>query len=278
MLRITLAAACLLGCGESSEPPIDIIAHVGAHAITEADLRHAAGRDIPDGAARAAALDAVVVEARLAAAARDEGLADDPAVRAELAAAERRILAGRFRERALADAASGKALHARFGERREGLSAAVVTVRHLRVRPDPALERTDPAAARRDAMNRARTLYARIEGGVSFAALAEELADDPRVVVHPEPVTMREGDVDADFLDRVRDLGAGELAPPFDTGFGAHVVRADRAALVQRPKLTEVSGRLRAELRAEAERALMERLAERYPLHTAEPRPEEPAR
>lgn len=277
-LCVLLAAACLLGCGESSHAPDDAIARIGGYAITEADLLLAAGSAELDETTRAAALAALADEARLAAAAREDGLLDDPAVQAEIVAAERQILARRYRSRVLEASVDGRALHEHFDARREALTIAEVRVRHLRVGLDPGLNRIDPDAARRAAMNRARTLYARLESGTSFSALASELGDDPQTTIYAEPVAIREGDVDAEFFERVRGLDRGAIAPPFATGFGAHVVQAERAAVMHRPKLPEVSGRLRAELRAEAERALMRRLDERYPLQKADSRTEEPVR
>lgn len=84
----------------ASTSDVGVIARVGAETVTEADLawlleQNHSGRS--DAASRQAALDELTTRARLAQAARDAGLAADPAARAEIS----RLLATRLRETTL---------------------------------------------------------------------------------------------------------------------------------------------------------------------------------
>ncbi len=81
----------------ASESDAGVIARVGSETVTEADLawqlqQNHAGKNDPT--SRQTALDELTARARLAQVARDAGLADDPAARAEIS----RLLATRLRE------------------------------------------------------------------------------------------------------------------------------------------------------------------------------------
>jgi peptidyl-prolyl cis-trans isomerase C len=254
-----LAAACSRGPGP------DTVAQVGEGTLTRADL-DLATRKIA-GADRAAALVELVGRERLAEAAREDGLATDPTVRAALAAAEREILAAAWLERHLSAESDAAAVRAELEARREALTRTEVHVAQILLRPK---DKTPSAWAGAEA--RASQVYARLLAGEVFAELARTASDDAASASAGGDLgPIREGEVDPKFFEAARVLGAGAFSTPVRTAYGFHLIRAVEAPHAVPPDLAHEAPRLRAELRARERKAIEGELRDRIPVEVFAP-------
>ncbi|RKH20067.1 hypothetical protein D7X74_05030, partial [Corallococcus sp. CA047B] len=119
-------------------------------------------------------MDALVSRSLLAEQARREGLADDEAVKARVATAEREVLAQALLEKRLASVVTESALRKRYESSRDALSRRQVRVRQLFVKV-PA----NDEATRNRAWSRMNALQARLAGGEDFEKVAREASEDP---------------------------------------------------------------------------------------------------
>ncbi len=239
----------LAACGDK-----DVVADVGGTALKRADVAwfwETRDRD----ATPEQALDALVDRARLAEGATRAGLLDDPAVAARVEAARREVLANAYLDKVAAESGTEDALRQRYEKEKESLSRRQVHVAHLVVRL-PA-----DARARTEARARINLLYARVQGGEDFAAVAREASEDAATGEKGGDLgPVREGQVDPRFFDAVVELKQGELSKPFETAFGLHVAKALEAPRTVVPTFQEVRGELAARARHEAAKALEEQL------------------
>lgn len=211
-------------------------------------------------------LEVLVDRALLAEEARRQKLHEQPTVKAQLAAAERELLAHAVLERAVAPSVTEEALRARYEASRSKLERREVHVAQIFARmPEGANE-----TIRRQAQVRINQAYARLAGGEPFETVARELSEDP--VSAPQGGDLgvvREG-VDPAFFAQAVALSAGAWSKPFTTPFGWHVVKALEAPKTVVPSFDEARGVLESEARQEAQAKLMERLRQeisvrRYP-------------
>lgn len=232
----------------------DVIAEVGDTEVRRSELDLSSRGRPADGSA--AALESIIDRAVLAEGAREAGLADDPAVAARLAAAEREILASAYLDRLSADALSEQALRARYEQKRDQLALQQIEVAHIVVRPG-----SGPDAAV-DARRRIQTAYARLRSGEDFAAVAAAVSEDPVTAGRGGQLgTVREGQIDPTFFTAALALKAGQISEPFETSFGWHIAKALADPQKVVPPFAEVRGQLAAEARRETEQAARERLA-----------------
>ncbi|MET0405325.1 MAG: peptidylprolyl isomerase [Cystobacter sp.] len=252
-----------LGCGDSNK-----VAQVGRTVLTREDVALVRSGQSPLVRARPEeALEALVEESLLAEEARRLDLAEEPALKARLAASARSLLAHEVLERAVAASVTEQVLRERYGEVRARLERREVHVAHVFARlPEGADDTT-----RRQAQVRINQAYARLAGGESFATVARELSEDPVSAPRGGDLgVVREGEVAPVFFTQAVELAEGTWSKPFGTPFGLHVVKALEAPRSVVPPFEEVRGKLEAEARQDARTKLLERLRQdisirRYP-------------
>jgi peptidyl-prolyl cis-trans isomerase C len=241
LAAISLAAGCRDG---------SVLAEVGASKLREPDLElwaqsHGGGKT-------PAALEALAKRAQLAEAARKQGLADDPKVRARIAAAEREALAQAYVD-ATAGSPTDADLRKRYDERKDKLSRREVHVAQL-------------LAAGQDnaAEARANRMFSRAAGGEAFDKIARESSDDKVSGARGGDLgKIREGQVDPQFFEAAARLKAGELGRPVRTASGYHVLKALEDPTVFVPEFEQVRGQLAADLRRAAEQEAVARAQEK---------------
>ncbi|WP_434390568.1 peptidylprolyl isomerase [Melittangium boletus] len=259
----------LAGCEDA-----DTVARVGRASLTREDVGLArAGQSPSVRATPEQALEVLVDEALLAEEARRQGLTEEPAVKARLAAQARALLANALFERTVAERVTEQALRERYAEERARLERREVHVAHVFAR----LTENADEATRRQAQARIHRAYARLAGGESFEAVARELSEDAVSAERGGDLgVVREGEVDAAFFTQAVGLVAGTWSKPFESPFGLHVVKALEAPRAVVPPFEEVRGKLETRAREEARTALLERLRgeisiRRHPERLAEP-------
>ena len=245
--RILVVAALLgaLGCSDES-----VLARVGKTKLRAADLAaYAAARR---GASEAQALQELIDRQLLAEEALREDLVQDPSVSARMHAAAREVLAQALLDKKLA---AGEAeLRKRYAEKRAELQKRQIHVAQIVVR-------LGQGASRDTARARAQELYGRALRGDSFEALAREASDDRASAARGgELPVLREGDADATFFDGAAKLHKGEIAPPIETAFALHIVKALDEPVIVTPPFEEIRDRLAARERSEAETRLLSEL------------------
>ncbi|WP_158620254.1 peptidylprolyl isomerase [Corallococcus sp. CA031C] len=244
----------LVACGDPK-----VVAEVGKQKVTRAevaayvDAQSARERPTP-----AQALDALVSRSLLAEQARREGLADDEAVKARVATAEREVLAQALLEKRLASVVTESALRKRYEASRDALSRRQVRVRQLFVKV-PA----NDEATRNRAWSRMNALQARLAGGEDFEKVAREASEDPVSARRGGDLgTVQEGQVDKAFFDEAVKLGRAERSRPFASIYGLHILEALEDARTVVPTFEESRSRLEAEARQEAQVQLARELRE----------------
>jgi peptidyl-prolyl cis-trans isomerase C len=250
----TGAALLLVACGDPQ-----VVAEVGKQKVTRAQV--AAYVDAQSARARPSpqeALDALVSRSLLAEQARREGLTDDEAVKARVAAAEREVLAQALLDKRLASEVTESALRKRYEASRDALSRRQVHVRQLFVKVAGSDE-----AARNQAWSRMNALQARLAGGEDFEKVAREASEDPVSAARGGDLgTVQEGQVDKSFFDEAVKLGRAERSRPFASLYGLHLVEAVEGARTVVPTFEESRGRLEAQARQDAQARLARELRE----------------
>lgn len=266
-LTALVLIASLTGCDG------DVVARAGRTRVTRGELGVYLAR-------RSAAVDAEAAMAELgprallAEAARRDGLEDDPAVKARLAASRREILAQAYLDRELATADREDALRSRYAAQKDALTRRRVHVAHVVF-----LIRDGQPVARERARSEAARAYARLSGGEPFEKVAKALSEDPVSAARGGDLgTLAEGEVDAALFEAAAALRAGEISPPVETRYGFHVLRALAAPERVAPAFEDVRGSLAAAERSDAEQRLLARLRKDIGLEVRTERVREVAR
>lgn len=255
MNRTTLFALLLVLATSLAGCHRDAVITAGRTRVSAAELASYEARRA--GAAnRGAALEVLKTRALLAEAARRDGLDDDPAVRAQLDASRREILAQAYLTRVLAGADREDLLYKRHEAEKKALTRRVVHVAQIAFH----FPQGD-ARAREVSQARAARAYARLSGGEPFEKVARELSED--VATRDRggdlgPVV--EGQVDPAFFQAAAALKPGESSAPLETPFGFHLLKALEPVREEVPSFEHARSRLAAEARHEAEDAALQRL------------------
>jgi peptidyl-prolyl cis-trans isomerase C len=257
--RGALSAAILLACIAPGCRKSDVVAKVGSHDIRRAELvqfsRSRKGE-------LEASLPALVERSLLAEGARKKGLADDPEVRARVAAAEREALAQALLDEATAADTTDQALRKRYEAEKERLVRKRIHVAHLFLR---APARSNDQAAR----EKADRLYAKAVKGTPFADLARSSSEDAATAARGGDLgPLEQGQVDAAFFDAASKLKADEVSRPIRTAFGFHIVKALEAPSMSVPPFEAVRGQLAAEAVRESTDRVLSELRSDIPVKT----------
>ncbi len=274
-VRLVAIAAVALALGACSDR--EVVAVVGKTKVRRADVEgFQGGRGRPANPAQA--LDAVVERTLLAEGARRDGLADDPAVRARLAAAEREILAQAFVDRAVASASAEDALLKRYRDKKEALARRRIHVAHIAVRAPKG-----DAARRSEAESKLNRAYMRLLAGEPFEKVAREMSDDEVSAPRGGDLgPLLEGEVNPAFFEAAAALEKGKTSKPFESALGFHLAKALEPPATVTPPFEEAKALLAAEARREAlektEKELRDRISVKtYPDRLPQRRPPAPA-
>ncbi|MEX0430863.1 SurA N-terminal domain-containing protein [Spiribacter insolitus] len=171
---------------------------------------------------------------------------------------------------------SASDVEARYEERSASTrNASAREVRHILVNvPDGADE-----TAVETALEEIESARERIQGGETFAAVAESVSDDPGSAAQGGSLgTIERGDVDAAFADAAWSLTPGELSEPVRTSFGWHLIEVTDAPAPEMPPLEQMRDQIREEIALErAERRVIELANELDTLAFENPTTLEPA-
>ncbi len=195
-------------------------------------------------------LDRFIEQRLFARAAIADGLADDPAVRADLADARRRILAARYYERRIAAATSEAAVQDLY-ERQRSLAdlGDEVKASYIVVATE----------------EEAKAVIAAVEAGRPFAELARESSRDDATArlggqlgwfVHD---AMAPALAEAAFATK-----PGEMSAPFKTEFGWNVVLVEARRRKAPPSLEELRPTIERFLELQEVNRIVEELGERF--------------
>ena len=245
VVAVMAAAASGCSCDKSS------VATVGSTRLQVADWKAYSEGRAP--AARGTPQDMLaelVDRELLAEGARRQKLADDPTVRARLAAMERELLAQTFLEKTLAAATTEEALHKRYDRSTELLARRKVHVKQILFALAP--DATDDLV--RQAQSRALEAYARLAAGDAFDRVVEALQP---AGVASDLGTVSERQVDQAFFDVAVALKRGEVSKPFRTRFGFHVIVAVEDPHSSLPSYEEALGQVTALVRRDAEMSVL---------------------
>jgi len=249
----------LVACGDPN-----VVAEVGKRDVSKGDVSaYLEARSARDAPSATQALDALVDRSLLADEARRAGLDKDPKVQARLRTAEREVLAQALLDQRLSAAADEAKLRERHAASREKLVRREVHVRQIMVLVPPGADE----ATRNRLQSRINGLYARLVSGEPFEVVAREGSEDTASASRGGDLgPVLEGQVDEGFFTEAARLAKGERSRPFATAFGFHVLEAVEPVRTVEPTFEQVRGRLEAEVRRDAQEALMKELRERIPV------------
>lgn len=132
-----------------------------------------------------------------------------------------------------------------------------IWVAHILLRTTPAMNETERQAL----LTTAFEAYSRVNTGEDFAAIAQEISQDKVSAQKGGDLGwISEGAVSKAFSKVAFDLKKGEVAEPFSTTFGFHIVKALSEPQEVKKPLEAVKGDIRYQLRSQAKSAEISRL------------------
>lgn len=217
-----------------------IVARVDGKTITEADMRLAEaeiGSDLgslPDATKRRVLLEFLIENQLFADAAEKQKLSAGTSFDERMQYWRRRALRDVYFDKSVKDTVSDTETK-RFYDQQVG-----------------ALKPEDEVRARHilvEAKDKARELYQKILHGADFAALAREHSKDPGSKDQGgELGFFSRGQMVPQFEEAAFKLKPGEVAEPFETQFGWHIVKVDERRPRTAPAFEEVKDRVRASI------------------------------
>lgn len=191
-------------------------------------------------------VEAILVTKTLAAQARDAGIHEEAAVKAEIAAASEKILARHRTERAEAAMAvpdlTKRAEELYKSDPRKYSEKDIVHAMHILI--DARCRSADAAKTR------ALEARAEIAAGKPFAEVARKYSDDPSVAKNGGdlgPILI--DNLSPAFVEAALALKAGDLSQPVLTNFGYHVIRLESVKKGRQYSFGEVRESIIAEVR-----------------------------
>ncbi len=191
-------------------------------------------------------LDQLITQKAITAAARAQGLINDPEVQARLRRAEEEALQQALITRAVAPAMTEAALRARYQAEVAGRPAEEeVRARHILV-PSEAEARTALAEARRP--------------NADFAEVARRRSTGPGSREGGDLGFFKRGDMIPEFAAAAFAMQPGQISDPVRTQFGWHVIKVEERRAVPPPPFEEALEALRQRAFEEAVNAEVERI------------------
>jgi peptidyl-prolyl cis-trans isomerase C len=181
------------------------------------------------------------------------GLAEDPAVKQQIAMARTQIIAAKALEK-LADEKIDEKIRSEY-EKEKGNA---MSLRHIVIAyaggAVPAKGGKE-APAEGVAMQRAQSIAARLRGGADFAKTAQAESDDEQSAPNGGMLgPVRPDSLPPDIAAVVTKLQPGQMSDPVKTQFGVHIFKAEQ------PSLDELSPMIRQRVRQQTAESEIKRL------------------
>lgn len=246
---------CLMALSTVAQEEAKVVARSGEVTVTDTELE-AAIESLPEdirqyaaGPGKKSFAEDLLRMKRLAAAAEASGVAERPAVKAQLALSRANTLANAqveaMRESIAVDAERVSALY----EERKGQFERA-KARHILIAFEGSPAAGENPLSDEEAKAHAEALLERIKGGEDFAAIAREESDDKGSGARGgELGEFGRGQMVPAFEDAVFSTGTGELAPVVKTQFGYHVIEVQERRTLP---VESVSEEIESELRQQA--------------------------
>lgn len=230
--------------GASSPVASDaVVATVGGDPITEADLVFAAEdladqlAQIPPEEQRAFLLTVLIDVKLMAAAARAQGMADDPVFQQRIDYLEEQALRRQYITDVVAGGINLEAVQARYDE----LAAEISNEEEIRARH--ILVATEEEA---------QALKAELDGGADFATLANENSTDASAANGGDLGFFGRGMMVQPFEEAAFALEAGGVSEPVQSQFGWHLIKIEERRQASAPPLEQVGQQIQQQLFIEA--------------------------
>lgn len=256
MLALALTAS-LGGCTDER-----VVARVGSREILRDDLPEQRRLTGAAGLSDLDTLEQLIAREQLAVKADALGLSRKPEIQARLRAAQREVLAQAALAATLDGVTETQALQ-RYQADTDAFGVRSVRVAQIVSLVPPGAGPTDVEAAR----SRATTAWASLLGGADFAELARTSSEDLGTSAKGgELGTIREGEIAKPLFEAIVELKEGAYTKPLQGPSGFHIFKALSAPTREVPDFSALKGKIVAQLRGEAERALREQLAKEVPV------------
>lgn len=260
MLRKTLLAASLASvifaspalAQDAAQAEDPVLATVNGEEILESEVRATQQglpqqyRQLPFEMLKPDLLTREINQRLLMGAGSEAGLADDPEVKAQIEALERRLIAETYLDRALNDAITDEAIQAKYDEFvATNEPEPQVRARHI------LLETEEDATA----------IIEELDDGADFVELAKEKSTGPSGPNGGDLGFFNRADMVAPFAEAAFAMDAGTYSDaPVQTQFGWHVIKVEEKKDGTQPSLEEVRQQLVAEVSRDAFNTLVEDL------------------
>jgi peptidylprolyl isomerase len=236
-----------------------VVARVGNRDIHRDDV--AAQRKLT-GKTDADALEQLIDRELLASQAEARGLKKQPEVQARLRAAEREVLAQAVAA-SVADALTETQALERYKADKKQFAVRTIHVAQLVFLAPPQSTQPQLEAAR----SRATAAWAKLLGGADFAELARTTSEEPSTGSKGgELALIHEGEIAQPLFEELVALAAGAITRPIQGPSGFHLFKALDSPGEELPEFGAIKGRIVAQLRSEAQKALREQLVKEVPV------------
>lgn len=237
-----------------------VVASVEGHPIYLSDLGRAERalppnlRSVPFNTLYPVLLDRVVDHEALVMMARRQGLDENPTVKRDIEEATERVLEAAILALDAAPTVTEAAVKARYNQLYAGKPATEeVRARHILVSSE----------------EEANKVIAQLKAGADFAALAEQVSEDPDGKKNGGDLGFfRREQVWPGFADVAFSLQPGQISDqPIHNEFGWHVIKVIERRLVAPPSFSDVHEKIRDELMQEAVRQVVAKARSELTIH-----------
>jgi len=257
-ILVAILVTTMVGC--SADDKEVVVAEVNNQSITESEFDaylKFKRLNATESKQRKVLLDQYLERESISRLIEKEGHLDQEMINAELNEFRKEMVISRYFEQFLKKKVGEDSVKNYYTTHASEFEKKKVRVAHILLRTD----RNMGEIERKAKLTTAMEAYSRIKAGESFADVAMALSED--VVSAKKGGDLgwvQEGAIDPSFSKTVFSMAAGDLAEPFQTSFGFHVVRVEEGPLkVVRPFDTE-KGDIRYRLRNQFKNAELERL------------------
>lgn len=203
------------------------------------------------------ALDSFLEREALASSIEKNKLLGEANIEAELSEFKRQMLISRYFEVFLKDKVNEQAIKNFYASNPEQFETKKVRASHILLRTNPKMSDNEKQAL----LTKAHEIYSKAVAGEDFVELAKNSSEDIVSAKKGGDLGwLKQGSIDPVFSSKVFSMKAGDIAEPFATVFGFHIVRLDEEAQVVKKPFEKVRGDIRYQLRLLAKKAEVERL------------------
>ena len=240
----------------------DQLAKVNGQTITEqqfaayAKLRRL---NIANEEQRNKALDQYLEREALAAVIEKQDVLDSEMIAAELNEFRKEMLVSRYFEKYLANTVTDDAVKNYYNTHVTDYSAKKTHVAHVLFRVNQTMGENE----RKAKLTAAQEAYSKIKAGQDFAEVAKKYSEDTVSGKKGGDLGwLTQGSIDKRFSEKIFAMSPGDVAEPFETSFGFHIVKILEGPLEVKQPFDNVKGQIRHQLRTEAKDAELKRLVE----------------